>query len=224
MGYDFYYEMEESAMLILLVVYLVYAAIMVAVGITSYVLRALGLQTIAKRRGIRHGWLGWIPVADSWLVGCISDQYQYVVKGKNKSKRKILLILKIVMGVLGLLAVASYGVGIAAVLSSGDPEELIFAGPLLGAVGLSVPLAFVGIVYTVFHYMAMYDLYTSCSPRNNVMFLVLSIFFQVTEPFFVFFNRKKDEGMPPRRVVAPQTYIPPQPQPEEPPVWQEEMQ
>ena len=57
----------------------------------------------------------------------------------------------------------------------------------------------------------MYDLYTSCSPQNNVLFLVLSIFFTVTEPFFLFFLRKKDGGMPPRRTAPqPQTYIPPQ--------------
>jgi hypothetical protein len=31
------------------------------------------------------------------------------------------------------------------------------------------------------------------------MFLVLSILFQVTEPFFLFLNRNKDLGMPPRK-------------------------
>ena len=55
------------------------------------------------------------------------------------------------------------------------------------------------IAVLVIRYIAMYDLYTSCTPQNNVLFLVLSIFFSVTEPFFVFFIRNKDEGMPPRR-------------------------
>ena len=45
----------------------------------------------------------------------------------------------------------------------------------------------------------MYDIYTSCTPKNNVLFLVLSILFNITEPFFLFFTRNKDEGMPPRR-------------------------
>ena len=72
-----------------------------------------------------------------------------------------------------------------------------------------LPMMGLAIAVIVVRYIAMYDLYTSCNPQNNVLFLVLSIFFSVTEPFFVFFNRKKDGGMPPRR-QQPQ-YIPPQP-------------
>ena len=47
--------------------------------------------------------------------------------------------------------------------------------------------------------MALYDVYRSMDPSNSVLFLVLSILFGVTEPFFLFFNRNKDLGMPPRR-------------------------
>jgi len=65
----------------------------------------------------------------------------------------------------------------------------------------------------VIRYIAMYDLYTSCNPQNNVLFLVLSIFFTVTEPFFLFFIRNKDEGMPPRRQLR---YIPQEPRYEPP--------
>ena len=32
-----------------------------------------------------------------------------------------------------------------------------------------------------------------------MLFLVLSILFGVTEPFFLFFSRNKDDGMPPRK-------------------------
>ena len=62
-----------------------------------------------------------------------------------------------------------------------------------------IPMVALAIAVVVIRYVAMYDLYTSCSPQNNVLFLVLSIFFNVTEPFFVFFIRKLDGGMPPRR-------------------------
>ena len=60
-------------------------------AIASYVLTALALYTIARRRGLRNPWLAWIPVANSWLLGSLSDQYRYVVKGEHKSKRIILL-------------------------------------------------------------------------------------------------------------------------------------
>ena len=59
--------------------------------------------------------------------------------------------------------------------------------------------------------------YSLLDPGNCVLFLVLSIIFNVTEPFFLFFNRNKDLGMPPRR-QEPQ-YVPPQE-----PVWQQPQQ
>lgn len=70
------------------------------VSVTAYVLTALALYTIAKRRGIKHPWLAWIPVADMWLLGCISDQYHYVVKGQVNNRRKTMLTLNIVWIVL----------------------------------------------------------------------------------------------------------------------------
>jgi len=70
---------------------------------------------------------------------------------------------------------------------------------VLGALGWVIPLMGVAIASAVFRFMALYDLYTSCDPRNSVIYLVLSILFPVTEPFFIFFNRNRDEGMPPRR-------------------------
>ena len=64
--------------------------------VATYVLVALGLYTIAKRRGIRKPWLAWIPVANMWLLGCISDQYRYVARNQEKSKRKLMLTLTII--------------------------------------------------------------------------------------------------------------------------------
>lgn len=175
------------------------------IGIATYVLSALGLYTIAKRRGLNHPWLAWIPVASAWIVGSLSDQYRYVVNGENKSKRKVLLTLNIITTVLSLVMVAC-GIGMVAQALIGaaggiDEEAMVQAaiGPLLGVLGLYLPLVGVAIAYAVIYYMALYDIFKSLDPGNCVLFLVLSIVFNVTEPFFLFFNRNKDGGMPPRR-------------------------
>ena len=49
--------------------------------------------------------------------------------------------------------------------------------------------------YERFRYFAYYDYYASCRPDLKVVFLVLSILFPVTLPFFVFACRKHDLGM-----------------------------
>lgn len=191
--------------------YTIYSLLVSAFGIATYVLRALGLYTIAKRRGINHPWMGWVPVLDLWVLGCISDQYQYVVKGKDKNKRKWLLGLNIALAVVYIVFFVFCGIAVAGVVTGTtgglQEEQLLTAlmGPAAGLAICLIPLVIIAIACTVIRYVAFYDLYTSCNPQNNVLFLVLSIFFSVTEPFFVFFIRNKDEGMPPRRQTQ---YVP----------------
>ena len=191
--------------------YTIYSLLVSAFGIATYVLRALGLYTIAKRRGINHPWMGWVPVLDLWVLGCISDQYQYVVKGKDKNKRKWLLGLNIALAVVYIVFFVFCGIAVAGVVTGTtgglQEEQLLTAlmGPAAGLAICLIPLVIIAIACTVIRYVAFYDLYTSCNPQNNVLFLVLSIFFSVTEPFFVFFIRNKDEGMPPRRQAQ---YVP----------------
>ena len=76
---------------------------------------------------------------------------------------------------------------------------LLLAASLL--LGLALPMIGVAIAKAIIYYMAMYDLYTSCAPENNVVFLVLGLIFRVLEPVFFFVCRNKEEGMPPRREV-----------------------
>ena len=64
-------------------------------GIAAYILTSLAIYTVSRRRGLKNAWLAWVPVINCWLLGSLSDQYQYVVKGENKSKRKWLMILNI---------------------------------------------------------------------------------------------------------------------------------
>ena len=219
MGYSYMYE--EDVFLGLLSGLLTSIPTMVF-GIATYVLSSLAIYTIAKRRGLNKPWLAWIPVVNCWLLGSLSDQYRYVTKGERKSKRKSLLILSILTMVLSLtICILSAVIMVQAIsgATSGVSDAYLLEtimGPLMGVIGLCLPLVGIAIAYAIIYYMALYDIYKSLDPSNCVLFLVLSILFNVTEPFFLFFNRNKDLGMPPRKDEP--AYIPEQPQwvPQEP--------
>lgn len=175
-------------------------------SLVMYVLNAVGLYRIAKRRGIHHAWLAWVPIGCNWLLGSISDHYQYVAKQKVTSKRKVLLILSLIL--VACLFVLIGGV-VALVLATegmaGDAAMVLAVALMLiaylGMLGLAIAI-------TVFCYIAYYDLFRSCKPGNAVLFLVLSIIFNVTLAFFVFACSKSDEGMPERRPRDPAPQIP----------------
>ena len=154
-------------------------------------------------------------MVDVWLLGSLSDQYQYVVRGRNLSKRKSLLVLGILSFVLGIaviiLAISLLTQLVLAAMQGVSEEYLLdlIMGPLLSMLGLCLPMAGIGIAYTILYYMALYDVYKSLDPSNCVLYLVLSILIDdVTRPFFLFFNRNKDGGMPPRKQEP--AAIPPQ--------------
>ena len=197
MGYVF--ELEEE--LLMLLPGLISGVPTGLFGIAAYILTSMAIFTISRRRGLRKPWLAWIPVINCWLLGSLSDQYQYVVKGENKSKRKWLLALNVAKAVL-ILSVAVMALVVAAgvIFSISDAEIMrSINGPLMGILGLVLPLAAVALALCVIRYIALYDVYRSLDPSNAVLYLVLSILFSPTEPFFLFFNREKDLGMPPRK-------------------------
>ena len=174
-------------------------------GVAAYILTALAIYTISRRRGLSKPWLAWIPVINCWLLGSLSDQYRYVVKGENKSKRKWLLILRILKAVL-VFAISAFVISmVGSVVKASyyggylEGDFLDMLAPVLTMLGFALPYAGITIAFCVVRYIALYDVYRSLDPDNAVLYLVLSILFSPTEPFFLFFNREKDLGMPPRK-------------------------
>lgn len=180
---------------VFLIVYLLILLFVMALSTVTYVLHSLGLYTIAKRRRIDNSWLAWLPLGNLWILGNISDQYQYVVKGKVKSRRKILLGVGI-----GLIAGYFLWLFITLINLAAGKEGVALLLLIFG--GLAIIAA--AILLAVFQYMAYYDLYRSCDPSDAGLFLALSILFSGIMAFFVFACRKKDLGMPPRKQPAPQ--------------------
>lgn len=190
-------------------------------GVLVYVLQALALYTIAKRRGINKPWLAWIPLVNVWILGSISDQYQYVVKRQVKNKRKALLGLNIAISALAFVIIVGFVwlliklvmLGITmdfGWIDNGNPVsdipwELVSneIGALLLLAFSALPLMVLSIVHAVFSYMALYDVFRSCDPNNSTLFLILSLVGNVVVEgaysIFLILCKDKDLGMPPRK-------------------------
>ena len=204
--FEQYFEGLDEEMIMAVLGIVGFALIVVGlVLLIGYIFQSIALYSMAKNRGIQNPWLAWLPIGNYWIAGSLADQYQYVVNDKVVNRRKILLILSIA-GALVASLVSSVATGSLTLTLSKNAEH--FA--MLGATGDLLSLLFSGleIATFVFWQICLYDIYSSCNPRHNVLFLVLGIIFGVTIPYFLFFNRKKELGMPPRKPV-------------DEPVWQE---
>ena len=194
-----------GSMSVFLGIWMTVMLISIACGIAMYVLRSLGMYTVAKRRGIRHPWLSWIPFGDAWMLGCISDQYQYKAKGKIRNRRKLLLGLSIAMTAVVVLFYIWMFASVFGLVMSGQIEllsDIQILRLLLPMLAFIMAVCVLGIVTAVFQYIACYHLFESCDPNQAVLFTVLSIFFSFLLPIFIFVSRKKDLGMPAPRTAS----------------------
>jgi hypothetical protein len=158
----------------------------VALGLTLVVFCGLGLNAIANRRGIANSWLAFVPLANNWIVGAISDQYQYVSKGKVTNRRFILLGVSGALGTVGWLQLLEIAPGSFDSTTALNTLQFLFF-----------------VTRFVLNILCMYDVYASCRPDRRVAYTVLGGLFFFLEPFFIFSCRKFDEGMCPEACVNP---------------------
>ena len=210
--YDFSYVMDEGLALLPGLLSMIPSG---AISIATYILTSLSLYTIATRRGLNHPWLSWVPVLNVWILGSLSDQYRYVVKGEEKSKRKVMLGLDIATFALAVVVILLMLMSLIRMFSRMDTdmesmtwtETSYFAevlSPMMIGVVLCLVMCGTAIALMVLQYIAMYDLFASCNPANAALFtalsIVLSLFgFSVVQAILIFVCRNKDLGMPPRR-------------------------
>ena len=98
------------------------------VAIATYVLMALSLYTIAKRRFFfgRGAWLAWVPFAQFWVLARLSDDYQCMVWSRIKKKRIIMLVLNIIQLIAVVVIVQGIYWIIEALQNAGITDEQSF--------------------------------------------------------------------------------------------------
>lgn len=205
---------DEQMMTLVVWVFAVAMLLALAMMVVFYVFQSIGLHTLAKRRGIKHPWLAWIPFGDYWIIGSISDNAR-LWNNNELNYRRILLVA--LMGGTTLLSLVQSWPAFKMLWLLQSMDEMNMDAIILemeqyilqlesyetgfGAL-LSMAVNVASIVGMVLYYMSLYDLYASCRPQQKVMFLVLSIVINVTLPFFIFACRKYDDGMAPQENQA----------------------
>ena len=174
-----------------------------------YIMRALGLYRIAKRRGVHHPWLAWIPCGRDWLLGAVSDHYRYTVKSKRQYFRWFLLLLSVISETALFL---SEGFSFVFPYLFMDPEltepiiHYLTNSPLedyLILVIRSYPYLLAALL--ILRLFPTWQIYQSATPRRRIPLLILNILIPFSPAVTIFAVRDYDQGMPPRHAPAAET-------------------
>lgn len=134
--------------------------------IVIYILGAIGLSTMAKKRGLDNPWLAWIPFGNGYLLGKLIDDK--VAFGNN-----IIPNAKIILPVSGLIPTLFY---------------YIF--------GVNALLYVLFIVVWVYQLVAYYRLFKLYRPGSAGIYTVVSIFGFASLCFYFIRNDVPQEYLP----------------------------
>lgn len=178
-----------------------YIIVMLLIGIislASYILRGIGLYTIAKHRGYEYAWLAFIPFFRVYLQGKMSGDITF----KNKTMRDTGIWLAVIPLMYGVVVSVIYGVmclcGMLAIFSM---TMHVSAGRILILIiliilALAISLGY-KILYKTLRVMVNYQIYCNMTSGNMaVAHAVLGALLPLYESicFFVMRNREQSNN------------------------------
>ena len=185
-----------------------------ALAVVSYVFAGISLYQIGKRRGLRNYGFAWVPIGNMWMINAIGDQYETIRTGKKKQLRWWALgllsgfvVLYVVTAIVIFALIFRYAPLSGTELDAAQTISLLSSFLVV----LVIMLVMMGLLIAgnVLTYISLYRLYRSTKPNCSVVFLVLSIVFNFTMPFFLFACRKYDAPIEYVRDPIPPQYQPP---------------
>lgn len=151
--------------------------IIIAVGITSYILNSLSFYTMAKNRGISNPWMAWIPYLSTWTFGSIVD-FDDGQRGLKRKWRLTLLVSQILTEVLLYSAIivmfAVIIVNAALIAESDIPPESFIMGMMI-VYAILIIAAMVSTVYQFCIYVCIYKIFEKLAPEKAVKYFILSL-------------------------------------------------
>lgn len=206
MANDYYYGYESDVAAvggavvgIVFVIYVLLYLVLIAYSVVAYIFQSRGFYAVAKRRGFDKPWLAWIPYANLWLLGKIADDYCLKVEKQKTNYGKKIIGSWIGFGATAILFVISIvmiAVATGVSVGLGESGALPVGTVFFVVVPVYLLLIAASVVATVFQYIALYKYFKSCQPSRAVLYLLLSIFVGVVQPFFIYAIKDSDEGIP----------------------------
>lgn len=168
---------------VFLIVIFAFLFVALAFAVISLIFQGIGIMKMHEKLGLKGGWLAFVPILNSYAMGKVAEQY---IKENGKKSAKfsiILLICQIVSLFFAFVMGIILGIGSAFLPAS------IYAIINLVFTLLSYGLSFIA---SIIAYIALWRVFAIFSNKNATLYLILSIFISVVQPFLIFAIRNKE--------------------------------
>ena len=165
------------------VVIIVYLLI-IGISIANYVMTAMSLHRIGTRRLIPNSWLAFLPIANSWVIGKIADDYDE----KNGIERKwsvVLLVMSIISTVgfvITYVAMFVCMIRMAFQVEYYEPAVEEIVGPMVLIYVFLILAAIVASAYSFCTAICIYKIFESTVPKKAVKYMLLYLLVPLAGP------------------------------------------
>ena len=175
-------QTPEEAMAVYAILLLIFCAsaiywmILLGLTIANYVVQSLAIMRIAKKFGMKNGWMAFIPFANRYLIGTLAERSDELAHPDEEPRKWGKIYLGVSIAFSALLPVASLiptaGLVLSTVYSdsaaAGLPYAIAFPLLLLFLLCLAIPTAVIG-------YLILYRIYRALTGKDAGWMLALSI-------------------------------------------------
>ena len=194
-------ESEETFVIAIIGVVILVCILLIAVGFIQYIMQAIALNEIGKKRGVNNPWLAWIPVVGFavWVLGSIVDSYE-AEKGVKRKWRVVLVTTAIAMVSLMIIGYIMYIAGIVIMVAMSEyyyeaSAAIPMALCVLGLIVLLVAYA-ASIAYAASMCICIFKLFESTVPEKALKYLLFSILVPLAYPICLLKCRNKGYSVP----------------------------
>ncbi|MGI6279170.1 MAG: hypothetical protein ACOYJS_01250 [Acutalibacteraceae bacterium] len=166
------------------------------VSLLFLILRGFGLYNMCKRRGIKNGWLSFIPIVSEYVLGKVAAGYVQKNSKKSADLSVFLLILTALKAVClcVFFAVGSwmaFSILSEALLAVENDTKMTMEmfSPFITFVAVLIITFLVAVAQKILYYIALWRIYALYDYNNSTVFLILSLFFNILAPIFIFIIR-----------------------------------
>lgn len=191
--------LSDSAIKGILTAITVYTFSFLSICLVLYILRAIGIYTMAKNNDISKPWIAFVPVINSFNLGKIAEKYKKNYGSKSASFSLLLLIFNLfklvlvfLIFVLGFNAVSTI-LGFAQTAIENNTEmTLDMFVSVVPVIICYVALFGFSLAFAITKFIALWRIYSLYDNKNAVLYTVLSILFNFLDPIFIFILRNKN--------------------------------
>ncbi len=160
-----------------IVLLLAFLFVMIIWGVVAVVFQGIGIMKMHEKLGLKHGWMAFVPILNSYALGKVAEQY---IKENGKKSAKFSIILVVAQAVS-----FGFAVFMGIILGIGTAFLPISIYSILNALFSTVAYA-ISFAVSVITYIALWRVFAIFSNKNATLYLILSIFVSVVQPFLIF--------------------------------------